>query len=118
MPSVLFLVYLADALHQEGTDRDGCKARAVTASAGNKPDLQRRVESIAKCISVLQDESMSYPDFTRRLVFRSALLCFALLAALATVSGKSAKMISSWFNPNYEGKTFKKILVIGVAQNL
>jgi hypothetical protein len=27
-------------------------------------------------------------------------------------------MITSWFNPNYEGQTFHKILVIGVAQNL
>ena len=26
-------------------------------------------------------------------------------------------MITSWFNPNYEGQTFHKILVIGVAQN-
>lgn len=61
---------------------------------------------------------MSHPDSIRRLLFRSTLLCFSLLAVLATVSGKSAKMISSWFNPNYEGKTFSKILVIGVAQNL
>jgi hypothetical protein len=26
-------------------------------------------------------------------------------------------MITSWFNPNYEGQTFHRILVIGVAQN-
>jgi hypothetical protein len=76
------------------------------------------VGSVAKRISVLQDASMTFPDFTRRLVFRSALLSFCLLAVLAAISGKSAKMITSWFNPNYEGKTFHKILVIGVAQNL
>src|SRR6516164_3711079 len=61
---------------------------------------------------------MTFPDFTRRLVFRSALLSFFLLTVLTVISGKSAKMISSWFNPNYEGQTFHKILVIGVAQNL
>ena len=76
------------------------------------------MESIAKRISVLQDEPMSFPDFTRRLVSHTALLSFCLLAVLATISGKSVKMITSWFNPNYEGKTFNKILVIGVAQNL
>src|SRR5260370_9534120 len=61
---------------------------------------------------------MTFPDLTRRLVFRSALLSFFLLAVLAAISGKSAKMITSWLNPNYEGQTFHKILVIGVAQNL
>ena len=61
---------------------------------------------------------MTFPDFSRRLVFRSALVSFSLLAVLAAVSGKSVKMITSWFNPEYEGQTFHKILVIGVAQNL
>jgi len=61
---------------------------------------------------------MTFPDFTRRLVFRSAFLSFFLLAVLAAIGGKSVKMISSWFNPNYEGQRFHKILVIGVAQNL
>ena len=53
-----------------------------------------------------------------RLVFRSTLLSFFLLAVLSTIGGKSTKIITSWFNPNYEGQTFHKILVIGVAQNL
>src|SRR5260370_39369430 len=61
---------------------------------------------------------MTFPDFTRRLVLRSAFLSFFLLAVLAAIGGKSVKMISSWFNPNYEGQRFHKILVIGVAQNL
>ena len=61
---------------------------------------------------------MTLSDLTRRLVFRSALLSFFLLAVLAAISGKSAKMITSWLNPNYEGQTFHKVLVIGVAQNL
>jgi hypothetical protein len=60
---------------------------------------------------------MTFPYFTRRRVFPCAVLCFLLLAALIPVSGKSVKMITSWFNPNYQGQTFHKILVIGVAQN-
>jgi hypothetical protein len=76
------------------------------------------VETLANHGSSQQDESMIFPDFTCRLLYRSALLSFFLLAALAGSSGKAVKMITSWFNPNYEGQTFHKILVIGVAQNL
>jgi hypothetical protein len=76
------------------------------------------VESLAKRVSSQQDESMTFPYFASRQVFRSALLFFFLLAVLATGSGKSVKMITSWFNSNYEGQTFRKILVIGVAQDL
>jgi hypothetical protein len=76
-----------------------------------------RTESLAKRDSVQQDESMAFPYFTSRRVFRSAFLFFFLLAVLTASSGKSVKMIASWFNPNYEGQTFHKILVIGVAQN-
>jgi hypothetical protein len=61
---------------------------------------------------------MTFPYFTSRQVFRSALLFFFLLTVLAASNGKSVKMITSWLNPNYEGQTFHKILVIGVAQNL
>jgi len=76
------------------------------------------VESIAKRISLLQDKCMTLPDFSRHLVLRSALLSFFLLAVLVSISGKSAKMVTSWFNPKYEGQTFRKVLVIGVAQDL
>ena len=58
---------------------------------------------------------MTFPDFTPRLVFRSGLLTFFLLAVLPAISGKSAKMITSWFNPNYEGQTFHKILVTSAS---
>lgn len=62
---------------------------------------------------------MTSPYFTSRQVFRSAPLFFFLLAVLAAASsGKSVKMITSWLNPKYDGQTFHKILVIGVAQNL
>jgi hypothetical protein len=39
-----------------------------------------RVESVAKRILVLQDASITFLDFNRRLVFRSAVLSFFLLA--------------------------------------
>jgi hypothetical protein len=61
---------------------------------------------------------MSCSDSPRRLVFRSAFLSLFLLAVLAAISGKSVKIITSWFNPSYEGHSFHKILVIGVAHNL
>ena len=80
--------------------------------------LARRVESLAKRVSSRQDESMTFPYFTGRQVFRTTLLLLFLLAVLTASSGKSVKIITSWLNPNYEGQTFHKILVIGVAQNL
>jgi hypothetical protein len=61
---------------------------------------------------------MTFPHFTSRQIARSTLLSFFLLAVLATTSAKSVKMVTSWFNSNYQGQTFHKILVIGVAQNL
>lgn len=61
---------------------------------------------------------MAFTRFTSRQLFRAALLFFFLLAVLATSSAESVKMITSWFNSNYQGQTFHKILVIGVAQNL
>ena len=61
---------------------------------------------------------MTFSDYTRGLVFRSTFLSFFSLAVLLAVDAKSVKMITSWFNPNYQGHTFHKVLVIGVAQNL
>jgi hypothetical protein len=40
------------------------------------------------------------------------------LLALTAASGKSIKIVTSWFNPKYQGQSFHKILVIGVAQDL
>lgn len=40
-----------------------------------------------------------------------------LLTALSVVSGKSVKMVTSWFNPQYHGQKFHKVLVIGVARD-
>ncbi len=53
------------------------------------------------------------------LLSRSAVVSiFMVLLALTSANGKSVKMVTSWFNPNYEGKEFQTVLVIGVAQDL
>jgi len=52
-----------------------------------------------------------------RILSRAAGLSVFLLA-LTAASGKSIKIVTSWFNPKYEGQRFHKILVIGVAQDL
>ena len=48
---------------------------------------------------------------------RSSLLILIMSAAITVASGKAVKMVTSWFNPKYEGQTFHTILVIGVARN-
>jgi hypothetical protein len=55
--------------------------------------------------------------FFSRLFSRSTVLT-VILMALTAASGKSIKMVTSWFNPKYEGQKFHKVLVIGVAQDL
>jgi len=52
-----------------------------------------------------------------RLLSSATVLGVFLLAALTLVSGKSIKMVTSWFNPNYQGQKFHKVLVIGVARD-
>ena len=46
-----------------------------------------------------------------------AILGLLLFTALTVVSGKSVKMVTSWFNPQYHGQKFHKVLVIGVARD-
>jgi hypothetical protein len=94
-----------------------CFAQPLQRSNATFLQASSRTESLAKRDSVPQDESMTFPYFTSHKVFRSMLLFFFLLAVLTTSSSKSVKMITSWFNSNYQGQTFHKILVIGVAQN-
>lgn len=67
---------------------------------------------------LLSEEPMTTFPFTRSLFFRSVLLGIFLLIALGVVGAKSIKMVTSWFNPKYQGQRFHKILVIGVTQNL
>jgi hypothetical protein len=40
-----------------------------------------------------------------------------LLTTLTVVSAKAVKMVTSWFNPQYHGQKFHKVLVIGVARD-
>jgi hypothetical protein len=61
-------------------------------------------------------ESPRINRFPRRLFFKSIILA-VLLLALTAASGKSIKMVTSWFNPKYEGQKFHMILVLGVAQD-
>jgi hypothetical protein len=64
----------------------------------------------------MPDESMTSHSFFRNLFSRSIFFGF-LLIALCAVGAKAAKIVTSWFNPDYHGKTFHKILVIGVAKD-
>ena len=50
-------------------------------------------------------------------LFSASTVLIVLELGLTAASGKSIKMITSWFNPQYHGHKFHKILVIGVAQN-
>lgn len=58
---------------------------------------------------------MAFPFSTRSLLYRSISLSIFLLTVITTLS---AKMVASWFNPKYKGRTFHRVLVIGVAENL
>ena len=55
--------------------------------------------------------------FARSPFSRLILLSIFLLTVLTAVSAKSIKLVTTWFNPKYEGQAFHKVLVIGVAQN-
>ena len=56
--------------------------------------------------------------FPPSLFSRSILFSVFVLTVLTTVSAKSIKMVTTWFNPKHEGQAFHKVLIIGVAQNL
>ena len=62
-------------------------------------------------------KSRGVSRFHHRLFSRSITLSVFLLA-LSAARGTSIKMVTSWFNPKYQGQKFHKILVIGVAQDL
>jgi len=65
-----------------------------------------------------QIDRLNSSSFPCRQPFRWSLLVIFLLATFALAPAKTVKMIMSWLNPQYEGKQFHKVLVIGVAQNL
>ncbi|HEY7096829.1 MAG TPA: hypothetical protein VH437_08900 [Terriglobales bacterium] len=60
---------------------------------------------------------MTYLSFSRRLLSRMTVKVVLLVLVFSTAA-MSAKMVMSWLNPNYKGKTFHKVLVIGIAQDL
>jgi hypothetical protein len=41
-----------------------------------------------------------------------------MMVLVTVLAGASTKLVMSWKNPNYAGKHFKKILVVGMSQNL
>ena len=53
-----------------------------------------------------------------RSLFSCSIVLAVFLLALSAASGKSIRMVTSWFNPKYKGQKFHKVLVIGVAQDL
>jgi len=54
----------------------------------------------------------------RQLLSNRATLFGVFVLSFTVASAKSIKIVTSWFNPTYQGQAFRKILVIGVAQNL
>jgi hypothetical protein len=66
--------------------------------------------------SLANKDRHTWPGLHR---FVSSAMIFGvfLLAVLTLASGKSVKMVTSWFNPQYQGKKFHKVLVIGVARD-
>jgi hypothetical protein len=53
-----------------------------------------------------------------RPMFSRSIGLIVFLLILTAASGKSLKVVTSWFNPQYEGQKFHKVLVIGVAHDL
>ena len=76
-----------------------------------------RWQSMARDVHFTFTSRRGASRFLRGMFARSTLFSILLLA-LAAASGKSIKIITSWFNPEYKGQVFHKVLVIGVAQNL
>ncbi len=60
---------------------------------------------------------MVKPDCTRKLMSSSVFHAVVLWLLICAANAKSAKIVTSWFNPEYHGQTFRKVLVIGVARD-
>ncbi len=60
---------------------------------------------------------MVKPDCTRKLVSIATVPAVVLWLLVFAAGAKSAKVVTSWFNPEYHGQKFHKVLVIGVAQD-
>jgi hypothetical protein len=53
-----------------------------------------------------------------RRLFSRPMVVGVVLLTLSSANGRSIKMVTSWYNPKYEGQKFHKVLVIGIAQDL
>ncbi len=91
------------------------KQRSISIASLHKSLLARTMARQVHVTPIRKSRGAS--RFPHRLFSRSTVLSVFLLA-LTAASGKSIKMVTSWFNPKYEGQKFHKILVIGVAQDL
>ncbi len=60
---------------------------------------------------------MANPDGTRKLISPTAFRTVVFWLLVCVASAKSAKIVTSWSNPAYQGHTFRKVLVIGVAKD-
>lgn len=60
---------------------------------------------------------MFHPDCRCKLVSTALLQVVVLCLLVCAASAKSAKVVTSWFNPEYHGRKFQKVLVIGVAHD-
>lgn len=79
---------------------------------------------MSRCLTLISVStairSQREPNSSRllRLLFSRSTGLIVFLLALTGASGKALKMVTSWFNPQYEGQKFHKVLVIGVAHDL
>ena len=79
---------------------------------------------MSRCVTLIPVitaiRSQREPSLSRllRLLFSRSTGLIVFLLALSGANGKSLKMVTSWFNPQYEGQKFHKLLVIGVAHDL
>ena len=63
-------------------------------------------------MKTLTDSNFSKASKVNRLLFITAVLFF-----ITSCSTEGTNIVSSWTNENYQSKTYKKILVLGVSEN-
>ena len=63
-------------------------------------------------MKILTDSNFSKASKVNRLLFITAVLFF-----ITSCSTEGTNIVSSWTNENYQSKTYKKILVLGISEN-
>ena len=63
-------------------------------------------------MKILTDSDFSKTSNVNRLLFITAVLFF-----ITSCSTKGTNIVSSWTNENYQSKTYKKILVLGISEH-